>query len=196
MSDINPWNGSENPLIRNPIVKALRQHSGWFLAEGIALCLLGLAAIGLPLIAGVVVTLILGWVLLIAGVIGLIAVLRTNTAPGFWWAFISAVWSIAIGAMLLFDPVRGLAALTYVLIAYFLIDGILTIMFALSHRRELSGRWEWMLINGIVDIALAAIIILGLPGTILWALGLLVGIDLLFGGASLIAMALHARRPG
>jgi uncharacterized membrane protein HdeD (DUF308 family) len=64
---------------------------------------------------------------------------------------------------------------------------------AFEHRRELSDRWQWMMIGGIMDLILAVIIIDGLPGTLAWALGLLVGIDLVFGGVSLIAMALSAR---
>jgi uncharacterized membrane protein HdeD (DUF308 family) len=66
-------------------------------------------------------------------------------------------------------------------------------MYALEHRRQLTGRWGWMLASGIVDIILAIIILAGLPGTALWALGLLLGINMIFGGTSLIAMALHAR---
>jgi uncharacterized membrane protein HdeD (DUF308 family) len=66
-------------------------------------------------------------------------------------------------------------------------------MYALEHRRELSERWSWLLVAGIMDLLIAAIIIVGLPGSALWAVGLLVGINLLFGGASLIGMALAAR---
>ena len=97
------------------------------------------------------------------------------------------------GGILLWNPLQGLATLTYVLIVFFIIDGILIIILALQHRRDLSGRWEWMMIGGVMDLVLAAIIISGLPGTLAWALGLLVGIDLVWGGASLIAMALAAR---
>jgi uncharacterized membrane protein HdeD (DUF308 family) len=66
-------------------------------------------------------------------------------------------------------------------------------MFALEHRRELSGRWGWMLASGIIDLILATIILAGLPGTAAWAIGLLVGTNMVFGGTALIAMALHAR---
>jgi len=81
-----------------------------------------------------------------------------------------------------------------VLIAFFILDGILMIVLSLAHRNELSGRWEWLLLNGVIDLVLAGIVISGLPGTLAWALGLLVGIDMIFGGAALIAMALEARR--
>jgi uncharacterized membrane protein HdeD (DUF308 family) len=83
--------------------------------------------------------------------------------------------------------------LTLVLIVFFVIEGIVSIMYAIEHRRQYSGRWAWMLVSGIIDLILAGIIFAGLPGTALWALGLLLGINLLFGGASLIAMAMHAR---
>jgi uncharacterized membrane protein HdeD (DUF308 family) len=66
-------------------------------------------------------------------------------------------------------------------------------MFALEHKRELSGRWGWMLASGIIDLILAAIIFAGLPVTAAWAIGLVVGINMIFGGLALIAMALHAR---
>jgi uncharacterized membrane protein HdeD (DUF308 family) len=66
-------------------------------------------------------------------------------------------------------------------------------MYALEHRRELLERWSWLLVAGIMDLLIAAIIIIGLPGSALWALGLLVGINLVFGGASLIGVALAAR---
>ena len=66
-------------------------------------------------------------------------------------------------------------------------------MYALEHRRELSERWSWLLIAGIMDLLIAFVIVAGLPGSALWAVGLLVGINLLFGGVSLIGMALAAR---
>ncbi len=81
------------------------------------------------------------------------------------------------------------------LIAFFIIEGIASIMYAVEHRSQLTGRWVWMLVSGIVDLILAGIILLGLPGTAVWALGLLVGINMLFGGAALIAMAFAARQP-
>ena len=84
-------------------------------------------------------------------------------------------------------------SLTLVLIVFFVIEGVASIMYAIEHRRQYSGRWAWMLVSGIIDLILAGIIFAGLPGTALWALGLLLGINLLFGGMSLIAMAMHAR---
>ena len=76
---------------------------------------------------------------------------------------------------------------------FFIIEGVASIMYAIEHKNELSGRWGWMLASGIIDLALAVMIWAGLPSSAEWAVGLLVGINLLFGGSALIAMALHAR---
>jgi uncharacterized membrane protein HdeD (DUF308 family) len=138
---------------------------------------------------------LVGWLLLIGGIVGLVATLGARHAPGFGWSLLSAIVALLAGGVLLWNPLQGLLTLTYVLVAYFIVDGVLMIAYAIAHRRELSGRWEWLMVNGVIDLVLAALIISGLPGSFAWALGLLVGIDLVFGGSSLIAMALAARQP-
>jgi uncharacterized membrane protein HdeD (DUF308 family) len=174
--------------------KVMHDHWSLFLVEGIILTVLGLAAIIVPPLGGLFVTIFLGWLFLIAGIVGIIATIRAQQAPGFGWALLSAVVAVIAGGVLLWNPFQGLVTLTYVLTAFFIVDGIFMIVLAITHRRQLSGKWEWMMVNGVVDLILAAIIISGLPGTLAWALGLIVGIDLLFGGASLVAMALEARK--
>ncbi|HKT18269.1 MAG TPA: DUF308 domain-containing protein [Stellaceae bacterium] len=180
--------------LRGAIAKAMHAHWKWFLIEGLILLVLGAAAIAIPPLAGIAATIWLGWLLIIGGVVGFLSTMRARDMPGFGWALASAILAFIAGLLLLWNPMRGLATLTYVLIAFFILDGVTMIVLAFAHRRELSGRWEWILINGIVDLVLAAIIISGLPGSIAWALGLLLGIDLLFGGAALIAMAMEARK--
>jgi uncharacterized membrane protein HdeD (DUF308 family) len=134
-----------------------------------------------------------GWLFLISGIVGLITTFRMRLAPGFWWSLVSAILGIAVGIVLLLWPLSGVLSLTLVLIVFFVIEGVASIMFALEHKRELSGRWGWMLASGIIDLIMAAIIFAGLPGTAVWAIGMLVGINMVFGGSALIAMALHAR---
>ena len=174
---------------------AIHEHWGSFLAEGIILVLLGIAAIVLPPIATLAFTIIIGWVFLISGVVGLFTTFWARHVAGFWWSLISAIIGIAAGVVLLLWPITGTLSLTLVLIAFFVIEGIVSIMYAIEHRNQLTGRWGWMLVSGIIDLILAGIIFAGLPGTAVWALGLLVGINMLFGGAALIAMALAARHP-
>ena len=183
-----------NSDLATALTKTMRDHWGVFLAEGIILVLLGIAAIMAPLVAGLATTIFLGWLFLVAGIAGLAMTFKAREAPGFGWSLLSAIAALLAGGVLVWNPAAGLVTLTYVLIAFFIADGVLTIILALSHRRELSGRWEWLLVNGIIDLVLAALIISGLPGAFVWVLGFLFGIDLLFGGTSLIAMALAARK--
>jgi uncharacterized membrane protein HdeD (DUF308 family) len=171
----------------------VREHWKAFLIEGILLVILGLAAMILPPLASLAVTIFLGWMFLISGIAGLALSFWARAMPGFWWSLFSAVLAIAAGLVLLFQPVQGTLTLTIVVGAYFLAEGVVTIMYALEHRKELSERWGWLLTAGIMDILVAGIIIADLPGSALWALGVLVGINMLFGGATLIGMALAAR---
>ncbi|MEW6436821.1 MAG: DUF308 domain-containing protein [Pseudomonadota bacterium] len=181
--------------------RAIHDHWGLFLAEGVAIVLIGLAAIIIPFVAGNVSIFFLGWLFLIAGLVGLLSTLRGRNAPGFGWSLLSAIVALVAAAVLLLNPLQTLASiphnlttLAHVLIVFFILDGFLMIVFALNHRNERSARWELLLANGIVDFLLAGILLTGLPDSALWALALLVGIDLIFGGASLIVMALEARK--
>jgi uncharacterized membrane protein HdeD (DUF308 family) len=172
---------------------AVREHWKAFLFEGILLAVLGLAAMIVPPLASLAVTIFLGWMFLVTGVAGLVLTYWARAMPGYWWSLISAALAVLAGIILLARPMQGVLTLTIVVGAYFLAEGIATIMYALEHRRELSGRWSWLLIAGLMDILIAFFIIAGLPGSAEWAIGLLVGINLLFGGATLIGMALAAR---
>ena len=186
----DPGGASE---LQRALTQSIREHWVLFLIEGIVLVVLGLLAIIIPPIATIAVTIFLGWLFLISGIVGLVTTFWARHAPGFWWSLLSAVLAIAAGVVLLGWPIPGAVSLTLLLIAFFIIEGVLSILYAFEHKKELSGRWGWMLISGIIDLILAAIIWGGLPGTAAWALGLLVGINMLFGGSAMIAMALHAR---
>jgi uncharacterized membrane protein HdeD (DUF308 family) len=188
---------STNPAdlarIKSSITNALHAHWQLFLTEGVVLMILGVLAIVVPNIATLAVEVLIGWLLLISGVVGLIATLRMRSAPGFGWSLLSAVIGIVAGLVLLRWPLSGALSLTLILTAFLTIEGVASIFFALEHKRELSGRWGMMLFSGVVDLILAGMIFAGLPATAAWAIGLLIGINMVFGGSALIAMALHAR---
>src|SRR5271154_186615 len=183
---------SDSDIARS-VANAIHAHWGLFLFEGIVLVILGAAAIIVPQIATLAFTLLIGWLFLVSGGVGLVTTFWMRNVPGFWWALVSAAISIAAGIVLIRWPINGTVSLTLVLIAFFVIEGIATIMYAIDHKAQLSGRWGWMLFSGIVDLILAGIIFAGLPGSATWALGLLVGINMLFGGTAMIGMALAAR---
>ncbi|MDI4233314.1 DUF308 domain-containing protein [Bradyrhizobium sp. Arg237L] len=178
--------------LQSEVNASVKAHWKAFLFEGILLAVLGLAALIVPAFASLAVTIFLGWLFLISGIGGLIVTYWAREMPGFWWSLISAALAVLAGLILLARPMQGVLTLTIVVGAYFVAEGVATIMYALEHRRELTGRWSWLLIAGLMDILIAFIIVAGLPGSAEWALGLLVGLNLLFGGASLIGMALAA----
>jgi uncharacterized membrane protein HdeD (DUF308 family) len=188
---------SNEPLqareIRAAATVAIHRHWGLFLFEGILLVVLGIAAVMLPTVASITATIFFGWILLLSGILGLFSTLRASGSPGFGWSLFSALTGIIAGGVLLWMPVQGTLSLTAVLIAFLFIEGVASILFALDHRKGWSGRWTWMLVSGIVDVFLGVMLLAGLPGTAAWALGLLLGVNLIFGGTALAGMALHAR---
>ena len=173
---------------------AVRRHWRALLIEGILLVILGLAAIVIPSFASLAVTIFLGVLFLIGGLVELALLVWTQKTPGFWWSLLSAVLAAGAGIVLIARPIQGTLTLTLVLSAYFAAEGVVTILYALLHRREPSLRWGWLFASGILDLAVGGLIIAGLPGSAAWAIGLLVGIDLVFGGFALIGMALAGRK--
>ena len=185
--------------------QSVRNHWRLFVIEGLALVVLGLIAILVPSIARENVTIVLAWLFLISGTVGLATTYWARQAPGFWWSLVSAVLAILIGVVLIANKSRDLygglmgwpfdnvGPLHLVLVSFFLIEGGVSIMFAIEHRRQSSGRWAWVLASGVVDVILASIIIFNLWGNSAWTMGLLVGINMVIGGIALIAMGLHAR---
>ena len=182
-------------------------HDYWmlFLFEGVVLVVLGLLAVVIPSIASSTVTLSLAWLFLVSGSVGLVTTFWARHLPGFWWSLVSALLGVLIGIVLIAHrsqdvyggllgwPLATVGPLRMILVLFFLVEGGASIMFAFEHRRQFSGRWAWMLASGVLDIVLASIIIFDLPGTSAWTMGLLIGINMIVGGASLIAMGLHAR---
>ena len=179
--------------LRDAVVTSIHAHWKFFLIEGIILAVLGILAMVVPQVATVATEILIGWLVLASGIVGLAMTLRVRGAPGFGWSLLSAAVGIVAGIVLLAWPLSGALSLTVVLTVFLALEGIVSIMYALDHRRERSPRWSFMLVSGIVDLVLAGLIFSGLPATAAWAIGLLVGINLTFGGSALIAMALRAR---
>jgi uncharacterized membrane protein HdeD (DUF308 family) len=173
--------------------ESIKNHWKLFLVEGIVLLILGIGAVLIPVVASLAVSIFIGWLFLVGGIVGGVTTLMGRHVPGFWWSLISAVITIVAGLYLVGWPFAGAVSLTVVLAAYLVAEGIASMLFAYEHRGQLSSRWGWLFLNGVIDLFLAGIIIWLLPLAAVWALGLIVGIDFIFGGASLIGMALAAR---
>ncbi len=173
-----------------------------FLIEGGILIVLGLLAIVVPSITSSTITLLIGWIFIVSGIVGLIPMFLAQTYPGFWWSLVSAALAILVGIILTTNNAQDLyggfigwpfrpasiGPLRQLIVIFFLIEGGASIMFAVEHRRQFTARWAWMFLSGIVDLILGAILMFDLPGTSSWTMGLLIGINMILGGAALIAM--------
>ena len=196
---------SDSDRASGTVGKSIHDHWILFVVEGVALIVLGLLAIMVPSIAASYVTAVLGWLFLASGALGLATTFWARQAPGFWWSLVSAFLAILVGVVLIANeshelyggllgwPFETAGPLRLILVLFFLVEGGASIMFAIEHRRQFSGRWAWMFASGVIDIVLASIIIFDLPGTSAWTMGLLVGINMILGGSALIGMGLHAR---
>jgi uncharacterized membrane protein HdeD (DUF308 family) len=173
--------------------QAIREHWGLFLIQGLVMVILGLLAVAAPVIATLAVEIYAGWLFLISGIVGLVTLLKTRNIPAFWWTLIAAALAILVGVLLIFKPAAGILTLTLVLTAFFIAEGMTQIVAAFMYRKVLANSWAWALFSGIVDLILAAIIIMGWPGTAAWALGLLVGINLFMSGLALVMLAIGSR---
>jgi uncharacterized membrane protein HdeD (DUF308 family) len=180
-------------VFRQVLTQALRKHWMPFLVEGIVLVMLGVLAILVPVITPVAGATLNGWLILISGVAGMITTVMTRNTPGFLWSLATAVLGVVAGTILLSGPILEDVSLTLVLVVFFTIEGVAWSFYALEQKKNLSGPWTWMLVSGIVDLLLAFMIFCRLPTTEAWAFGMMVGISMLFGGCSMIAMASHAR---
>jgi uncharacterized membrane protein HdeD (DUF308 family) len=179
--------------IRRVFDLELHQHWALYLVEGVVLLVLGATAIVLPPLATLAATILIGWLVLVSGVVGFFTTFMQNDGPGFGWSLLSAVLAIIVGAVLLGNAELAAVSLTIVLLVFFIIEGGSTLMYARAHRRQMSqSRWGWIVASGIVDLALAAYILSGLPVIAPWALGLMVGVNMVFGGVAMIALAERA----
>ncbi len=173
----------------------LRKYSTWFTVYGVLLALLGILAIAMPYIATLATSIFIGWLLVASSVLGLYAVYSAGKdAPGFWWNLITAILYLAAGIMLLVNPVTGALSLTIVLAAYLLAGGVAKLVLGFQHKKDIPNAWLWILFSGLVDIVLAFLLITGLPGTAFWAIGLLVGINLLMMGVAIVFSALSCKK--
>jgi uncharacterized membrane protein HdeD (DUF308 family) len=172
-------------------MEALSRNWGWLMALAVLLIVLGVFAIGAPAVATIAVQLMLGWILLIGGIAQGIHAFMVKGWGGFLLELLSAALYLLVGILLLVNPVGGALALTIVLAVFLVVEGIFKIVMALRVRDHRG--WGWLLASGVLSLVLGVLIWSQWPVAGLWVIGLLVGIQLLFTGWSLLMLALAAR---
>ena len=175
------------------ITDTLRIHWLLFLVQGIIMMVLGALAVIWPQISTLAVDLYVGWMFLISGLFGLVTMFVASSVAGFLWSLLTAALSLFVGVLLLWHPVEGAVSLTLVLISFFIAEGVFQIAAAIRHREAFPDSWGWLLMSGLADLVLAAMLIWGWPSTAIWALGLIAGLNLITSGLAIVMVAAAAR---
>jgi uncharacterized membrane protein HdeD (DUF308 family) len=176
-----------------PIPIVVRKKSlGWSIAMSIIMIVAGFLAISLPFLAGITVNLFVGWMLAFSGGAHIVFAWHTRGAGGILWELLVAALYLFVGGYLLYHPLLGLVSLTFALAIYLLIESILE--FILAFRLRPSRGWGWLFFDGVVTAILSVLIWRTWPASTEWAVGLLLGINMLFSGTSRLMLSLIARQ--
>ena len=189
MSSSNPTLSDMQRAVKDTV------HLHWqiFLTQGVIMAILGVLAVIWPQISTIAVDVYVGWLFFLSGIVGLASMFLAQNVQAFLWSLLTAALSLFVGILLLWHPTEGAVSLTLVLITLFIVEGVFQIVASLSYREVFPESWGWMLASGIADLILAALIIKGWPSTAAWALGLIVGINLITSGLAVIMVALAGR---
>jgi len=178
-------------VMRDAMRETVKRHSFWYLLQGGLMVLAGILALVYPVASSFAVVSLLGWLLIISGIVQGISLLDARKLPHFWLQLVSVALSVIVGVLLIRHRGEGLLVLTLLLLVYFMIEGFSKVIFALTIRP--FPNWGWVLASGVVGILVALYLWASLPVTAIWLLGVLVGIQLICEGAALGYLAWKVR---
>jgi len=177
---------------QGPVLKAARRFSGWLIVAAILFIVLGVFAIIEPAVAGLGVALLVGWLLIFGGISHFVSAFEGGGARRVLFQILAGVAFVIGGYYLLTHPALALGTLTLLLAAVILAAGVCEIVTYFRLRSEQAS--GWMLANGIVALVLGGMIWLQWPSSSVWAIGTLVGVNLLFTGVTRLMVGLTGRR--
>ena len=177
------------PELREALAKSWKM----LMTAGIISIVLGAIAIIVPPLASVTITLLVG-ILLLVGAVAYVAeaISRGTTGHRIWSAIVAVLYVIA-GVWLIINPVSGTITLTWVLAIFFLVIGIFRILVGIQARGQVPNA-GWTIVNGVLAVLIAVLVIANLPSSAAWAIGLLVGIQLLFDGIMMVVAAQQGKK--
>jgi len=173
------------------IATFVQKSVGWSIGLSVLMIVAGLLAIASPMAAGIAIDVLVAWLLVFSGCVHLVFSWYRRTAGGFLWELLLGILYIGIGVYLLVHPVAGLASLTFAVAAYLFFEAILEFVLGFTVR-PLPGS-GWLLLDGVITLILAGMIWRAWPSSSAWAIGILVGVSMLFSGASRLMLSLAAR---
>jgi uncharacterized membrane protein HdeD (DUF308 family) len=170
----------------------VRQASTWSIVWGVLLILFGMLAVGSPFVAAVAVSVVVAWLIILAGVVHLILAFHAHGAGSMIWKLLVGLAYLLFGVYLIMHPLLGVASLTLVLASLFLIEGILDIVL-FFRMRPMRGS-SWVLIDGVITLLLGVLIYIHWPSSSIWAIGTLVGVSMIISGITRVMLSLVARK--
>lgn len=188
---MNDYSDTAESMV-SEIQGAIKRASWWYIALAAVLIVGGVYAVLRPLAAGYVLTLVVGWLLIIGGGMFLLNSFMARGAGGFLWRLLLSIIYVVAGIVMLMNPFEGLAAITIVLALVIGGGGIMRLL--LAHAMKGVPGVGLLIFSGLVGIALAILILAKWPESSAVALGVIVGIDFVFSGVSILGVALDARQ--
>jgi uncharacterized membrane protein HdeD (DUF308 family) len=179
-------------MLQNTPSEFVRQASTWSILWGVSLIVLGMLAVGSPLLAAVAVNVFVAWLLVLAGAVHLIIAFHAHGAGSMIWKLLVGIAYICFGGYLIAHPVLGVASLTLVLASLFLVEGIFDIVL-FFRMRSMQGS-SWFLTDGIITLALGLMIYLQWPTSSAWAIGTLVGVSMIISGVTRVMVSFAVRK--
>ena len=175
--------------VKKQVEKNIKQHKNLYIFNGIVFIILGLVALMTPLIAAEFLDLLIGSLLLLTGLFQATVSFATKRH---WAFYLSAFISVGAGSLMIARPLSGALALAAVIATFLLLQGLVQI-FTAGMYAPFKG-WGWILTTGLISISLAALVYAGWPISAIWFLGVLVGINLVSFGISMITLTTFIAR--
>ncbi len=179
-------------VLREAVRDSIRRRSLLYLIQGGLLVLAGALALIFPFIFSTGVLVLIGWLLVLSGVVQAIGLIGATRVPYFWLQLVSVSLGVVVGFLLISRPEAGLLAVALLLVVYFMIEAVSRIVFALMIRP--MDDWLYLLGSGVVGIVVALILAANLGGAAQWLLGTLLGAYLIAAGGALGWLAWNLRR--
>jgi uncharacterized membrane protein HdeD (DUF308 family) len=171
-------------------IESLRHRWGWLLTLGILMVVLGTVALFIMPAATIGTVLVLGWLLVISGIIEAIHAFRVRKWGGIFLHLIGGILGVLIGLLIVTHPVAGALAWTLLFASFFTVIGIFRLIAAIRLK---FPSWGWAAFDGVITLLLGLILWISWPWSGLWYLGLAVGVSLILRGWAYVmfALALH-----
>jgi len=161
---------------------------------GVALIVLGVLAIIFPLATTIAAKVFIGWIFIISGAFQIWQSFSIRGWGGFLWNLLIGAMYLVVGCWLAFDPFAGIIGLTVLLAITFIAQGVMEA--AMAAKLRPNDGWGWMMFSGLIGVLAGVLIISGLPSTAVWAVGLMVGINMISSGFAFFSLGSAAKALG